>query len=476
MTNSKSGRSVDRKKSNKTQSGMSMSFSTSATNEPSLQPASAQPRPKRPRHLIDDDPTITSSPTDDMQSPITQFHNENDSSKACDNSFSEHNKQQQNDCSMIDNVHSNENSSDEEFHEPNENWSKSFTGDNNNFVNFKKNAINKEKNVTPIEISVKNEDKGSLHTLLLRHFKNNTFMWSNASKRSIRIIPFSQTTKDAMIQWLKFRKYQFHTFLNKEMKPNAFIIRGLPSDVTKTHISDALEQAGIIFNTIERHTTGYMRFRQMQSDLWRVTTPNSTKIQHFKSIDGILNVKIRVELLKRSSVLQCKNCQLFFHSAAGCHRNYRCVKCDKDHPPAACPRNTNQSLPVVCCNCHKNHPANDLQHCQFFIRHIQPVIDKRTKDRIQAASVNDKVISNQQAQTTTRADITQASVKHNVSYSNIVKQNIPTNTKTNVTYSQIATASSNVLVKSDLKNLLLQNVQLMSAQQELFKKLSCLIE
>lgn len=100
--------------------------------------------------------------------------------------------------------------------------------------------------------------------------------------------------------------------------------------------------------------TGFLRANHKHSDLWRVSTPSSVTIQHFKAINGILNIKIRVEVLKRPPVPQCKNCQLFFHSAAGCHRKYRCVKCVTDHPPAKCPRNENKSLPVACCNCLKN--------------------------------------------------------------------------------------------------------------------------
>lgn len=111
------------------------------------------------------------------------------------------------------------------------------------------------------------------------------------------------------------------------------------------NISNALQQAGIQFSSLEHYSTGYTRFHQKQCDLCRVTTPHSVTFQHFKAINGILNVKIRVEVLKRSPVLQCKNCQLFFNSAAGCHRKFRCVKCDKVHQPAACPRDTNRSLP-----------------------------------------------------------------------------------------------------------------------------------
>lgn len=370
--------------------------------------------------------------------------------------------------------------STERNEKPETDWTISCIDEGSNFVNFKKNAIKKDKDVTPIEISIRNAQKGSLHALLIKHFNNNSFLWSNASGKTIRINPFTQKVKDAMIVWLKDRKYQFHTFLDKESKPNAFIIRGLPNSVHRSHIESALQQAGILFNGLERHSTGYTRSHEIQSDLWRITTPNSVTIQHFKAIDGILNVKIRVEILRRSPVLQCKNCQLFFHSAAGCHRKFRCVKCDQDHQPSNCPRNTNQSLPVVCCNCHKNHSANDLKHCEFFVKHIKPVIDKRAKERSKTADI--KTTHDGKHNPDNESSMNKQSLRTQTdSYSSIVKKSATTKAKSSVP--PTSTSNSNQpqhkasnISKSDLKALLLQNLNLMTAQQELFQKLSCLVE
>lgn len=183
-----------------------------------------------------------------------------------------------------------------------------------------------------------------------------------------------------------------------------------------------------------------------------------------------------MEVLKRSPVLQCKNCQLFFHSAAGCHRKFRCVKCDKDHPPAACPRNTDKSLPVVCCNCHKNHSANDLQHCQFFAKHIQPIINKRTKERNQSVNINNKFVNNNQTSKSSNATSFQSAVKSDISFSNVVANNFTPSQEANATFNTSAASNTLNLSTTDLKNLLLQNMQLMTVQQELLKKLSCLVK
>lgn len=451
-------------------------FSKSKTSHScdNFQPSLPLPSAKRRRHLFDDDkikntndkstsgtnrPFSSVDPPADIPNDTTEINNDKD-------------ENQNNPVNESRNL-----SNDESMSDSNEdvliNQDQLSFKENKNFVNFKKNAIEKERNVTPIEISIKNNEKGSLHALLLKQFNNNSFLWSNVNKRSVRIHPFTQKVKDDLSQWLNKRNYQFHTFLNREDKPNAFIIRGLPDSITQSDIAIALQQADIQFKTIERHSTGYTRSHQLLSDLWRVTTPSCIKIQHFKAINGIMNVKIRVEVLKRSQVLQCKNCQLFFHSAAGCYRKYRCVKCDKDHPPNACPRDTDKNLPVACCNCHENHSANDLQHCPFFAKHIKPIIEKRTKERQSTNTINkfDNFHPAPIISSNSRSEI-----KPNVSFSSVVAKNfVPTN-KSSASNDEKSSSNATKIEAADIKNLLIQNMQLMSAHQELMKKLSCLIE
>lgn len=441
-----------------------------------------QPHPKRPRHLLEaedveqtndgsqSDAAIESTST--VSQPSNVLNVTDDMSKVNNNTPNNTSSIEMNTSTNLSNDNSLNNESSNELNEPN-NFG---TNESCNVVNFKKNAIVKEKNVTPIEISIKNNEKGSLHALLLKHFDNNTFLWSNVGKNSVRVNPFTLKVKDSISKWLHDRKYQFHTFLNKEEKPNAFIIRGLPDSITKQNVASALQQAGIQFNSIERHSTGYTRSHHLISDLWRVTTPNCVMIQHFKSIDGIMNVKIRVEILRRSPVVQCKNCQLFFHSAIGCYRKFRCVKCDKDHPPAACPRDSDKSLPVACCNCHQNHSANDLQNCQYFNRHIKPILDKREKERSKSSSISSKFISSQETLNKHQNNFKRSVIKPNVSFSSIVAENHDHGRSSKTPASNKSSAISTKMSTSDLKNLLLQNMQLMSAHQELMKKLSCLVE
>ncbi len=273
------------------------SDSSNPTKALSVSPSLA-PTPKRSRHLMENELNNSSTSGFDRNNtistvPPTIFTDDtlnvnNDLNDVKDSSMNDSSKSSDNNSLCVEN--------DNDLND-------SCLNEGENFVNFKKNSISKEKNITPIEISIKSNEKGSLHALFIKHLNNNSFMWSNASKRCIRINPFTQVVKDAMIKWLQNRQYQFHTFLSKENKPNAFIIRGLPDSISQAHIGNALQQAGILFTSLERHSTGYTRSHHLLSDLWRVKTPSTVTLQHFKAIDGILNVKIRVEVLKRSPVL-----------------------------------------------------------------------------------------------------------------------------------------------------------------------------
>lgn len=174
-------------------------------------------------------------------------------------------------------------------------------------------------------------------------------------------------------------------------KPNVFIIRGLPASITYAQIEAAFSEAQIDFRKVERHETGYTRSSRVASELWRVSVAREVTLKQMRTISGILNVKVKIEPLVKKSVMQCKNCQEFFHSAVCCNHPYRCVKCIEQHLPGLCNRNKNKGLPPKCCNCGGEHPANDLQHCSYFMKKIKPIIDKRNTNQNKNTKINENV-------------------------------------------------------------------------------------
>lgn len=108
---------------------------------------------------------VTSKPSDDNINDSCNVNNidhvNNNNSELLDDNETENLNENMND-SQINNVTIEENIFN--------------IDEGSNYVNFKKNAIAKDKNITPIEVSIKNTEKGALHQLLIRSFNNNSFL------------------------------------------------------------------------------------------------------------------------------------------------------------------------------------------------------------------------------------------------------------------------------------------------------------
>lgn len=80
------------------------------------------------------------------------------------------------------------------------------------------------------------------------------------------------------------------------------------------------------------------------------------------------------------------------HTAANCHREYRCVKCGKSHEAGQCA--VRDAKKLKCANCGKNHSANNLSECEFFRKEILPLSKKnrirQTEKPKIMATVNNK--------------------------------------------------------------------------------------
>lgn len=170
-------------KGRKCKTAKSSSSTASNINTQSGQPSLVQPNPKRPRHLMENESSNVESTVlgNNVSFSTIPPANDTDDISTINNDLSKNNISM----NVSNNVSNDTSISDPNDDESNDDWTNFCPNKDGNFLNFKKNAINKEKNITPIEISIKNDEKGSLHALLIRHFDNNSFLWSNASKRSI---------------------------------------------------------------------------------------------------------------------------------------------------------------------------------------------------------------------------------------------------------------------------------------------------
>lgn len=197
-----------------------------------------------------------------------------------------------------------------------------------------------------------------------------------------------------MANFVETHGYDFHTFLTSAQKRKCFMIRGLSSDfgMDCDDIREELTRAGFPDEvTVLTHITGSMRAKQSPS-LFKITVPGNFDERIFNSIRSINGVGIRFERFISGPVTQCSRCQFFFHTAAACHRPYRCVKCIENHEPGNCAKPA-ESEPQ-CVNCSGFHTANNYQKCDYFKDKIQPVINKRKSSSTDGNNIPNQPKSN----------------------------------------------------------------------------------
>lgn len=231
----------------------------------------------------------------------------------------------------------------------------------------------------PIQLDVFSiDDASSIQAILADKFPDQ-FQWiQNQANSPAKIYPVSVDVKNQITELLASNNVQFNSYADKSTQKHSFILRGLNLGVPSNNISSigaALLEAGATGSLcVEQFMTGYMKRHRDETNsmLYRVTSDVSSDIPIILSLKNIGCFRIRMEKMHKSTVVQCKRCQRFQHSATSCSFDYRCVQCAAVHLPGQCPRVSNKKLPLQCVNCiaagFKNtaHTANNLNACAFF--------------------------------------------------------------------------------------------------------------
>lgn len=170
-----------------------------------------------------------------------------------------------------------------------------------------------------------------------------------------------------------------------------FILRGINTSFgfSTDDILNELIRAGLPSNTqVIEHITGFNRANPIIPHLYRVLVPFNFDVAIFLRIQAIFGVAVKFAKFVSRSTTQCCNCQSYFHTAAACKRPYRCVKCIDNHLPGECPKNNNNEAAPQCVNCHGYHTANNQPKCDYFIKTIQPIVNKRSNTTSNGKSTN----------------------------------------------------------------------------------------
>lgn len=253
-------------------------------------------------------------------------------------------------------------------------------------VKLKKNrpVVNRAKpkaegKVKPIVVAAIDGNRtNALINALFQKFKGNGYTISNKSKnQGPKIMCENIETKNEVMSILGSLQIEYNTFAQNEEKKKSFIVRGFPvgdDDQIVAGISCMLSSLGYKTYTVDRFVTAYQKRNpeQKHNRLFRVMLPFLDDESALLNVSVIGSFHVKIEPMKGSKVVQCKNCQRYHHTAGLCGYVYRCVQCTGNHGPGQCPRIDNANLPVSCVNCEiaglvsAGHTANDFRNCHFY--------------------------------------------------------------------------------------------------------------
>lgn len=193
----------------------------------------------------------------------------------------------------------------------------------------------------------------------------------------------TEAAKAIAFNYLRTNDLQFNSYNNASTRRKSFIVRGMlgeTDDEAIQMIAAAVRDVGVRAEfDVNRFITPYQKHHANanRSPLFRITVPASVLDQQLLDIRTIGYCGVKIEKMKKSSVVQCRNCQRLHHTTNQCNYKFRCVQCASDHLWGNCPRAVNQAMPIACINCldanltHTGHTANDLLNCNFYKKLIE---------------------------------------------------------------------------------------------------------
>lgn len=158
---------------------------------------------------------------------------------------------------------------------------------------------------------------------------------------------------------LKQTLVQHYTYTPKQIKTQAFILRGLNND----------DDTDTILADLKQHETDTLTFQKVtkfntknaQSSLFLVSISCTSAVKDLFAIKFVLYRCVKWERIRRSGPTQCYRCQQYGHTAGNCNMKYRCVKCAEDHNFGECKVAPGESPKeeLYCVQCKKTgHPAS----------------------------------------------------------------------------------------------------------------------
>lgn len=195
------------------------------------------------------------------------------------------------------------------------------------------------------------------------------------TKTALRLNLTSVDDFRSVIESLDHSGVEYHTSRLPAERPLSVIIRNVPLTMTEESIFNELRQLHFDVTLVTRLRN---RHKNPIPIVAVLLTKSSTDIY---SLDRLFHCVVSVEPRKRPKIVQCENCQRYYHTKNFCHLPPRCVKCAGDHHYSQC--HVKRMIPPRCVNCGScNHPAN-YKGCSYYRQ-----ILRQEKNRISGSRLN----------------------------------------------------------------------------------------
>lgn len=212
------------------------------------------------------------------------------------------------------------------------------------------------------------------------------FKFINKDKTSI--LTENVNDRKKVLGFLKDNLSRFITFTPSDEKPLMLVIKYIDKSFNDDDIKNDIMKIDKDIKIINLKILESAK-PLAEKNIWLLQVDNNEKSKSLLGKKNICFSIVSIESFKSNSILQCKRCQHFNHSAKNCHQPYRCVKCGKQqgqqneageivgHEPGKCPLNElkengqNKSSELFCCNCSKfGHTAN-YKKCEKYVEQVE---------------------------------------------------------------------------------------------------------
>ena len=251
----------------------------------------------------------------------------------------------------------------------------------------------------------------------------------------VKIQPSSSEKFIPIVEALKKKNTEFHTFQRKQDRSFKVVLRNMHPSTDAAEIQEEIEKLGHKVRNITniKHNT-----MKVPLPLFFIELESNDQNKTIYKVNRLLNTVVIFEpLRKKRDIPQCSNCQGYNHTKNYCYKQPVCVKCARNHATNECPIKE-KIKEVKCANCEGNHPAS-YKGCEVRKQLHQKFFQTLRPKEINQTSSHTKITG----------DI--STVRPNVTFAQAVKErnNISDSSKQTIEDKQTTTDVTNVNINSN---------------------------